>query len=1048
MVRIAHTADVHWRGLSRHDEYRKVFSYFIDDCRLKGIDHIFIGGDIFHTKTTGISPEYIDQCTWWLNELSTVAHVHLILGNHDGNLVNLSRQDAVSPIVAALGNDRVHLYKKSGVYEFHPGYNWCVFSLFDEEGWKNVRPSMGMVNIACYHGPVHGSVSETGWNIEEGTGVEFFEGYDFALLGDIHKQQFLSFRNNKPWIGYPGTPLQQNYAEDIDHGYLLWDIKSSKEWSVSFEKLPNIKPFVTLNWDGSIENLEESSKNFPMGTRFRIRSSDHISQKEIQQIGSLLTSKFSATEITYKSEFVIDKSAIKTETSSLVKSDLRSPDVVLKLIKEHHKNSTVTNEMWSKIGELTKAVLTTVSSQEETTRNSKWSLRHLSFDNMFTYGEGNNINFDGLNGIVGIFGSNRIGKSSIVGSIMYSLFNTTDRGPMKNIHVCNVRKPYCSSRAIINHNGTDYVIERQTTKSENKKGVVSASTALNFYRIKEDGEAEELNGEQRNDTEKLVRNLIGNSEDFLLTSLSAQGEINQFIMQGSSKRRTILSRFLDLDVFDKMYEVVSKEASGIKYQLKNYPEKNWDELIESNKSELVSIIERIGTIAATIDDKRLEISHLQSELHKHGNSSYVTKEQIELQQNKVNQLEKSCENCAQNISLLENEISNFRSKIATIHDVKQQNDIMGLRTKKAIFKKLEDSLTVLRHTFEKEEETLKRYQKSLKILDEVPCGDQYSSCKFIKDAYSNKEKLSKQEHQTASAKSNLENVMSALKSLKEEGELEKLEKLEKLIELESKIELDISKKETEIAKSKSSCENLSIELKIARDRLDILQKSMNDEENADVFSIKSDLNKLNNDIKLLDAERFDAIAKKGKLQAEIDAAAKEKNQRGSLLEDLKIHDLMSSAFSKKGIPLVVTKSQLPAINAEIAKILHGIVEFSIELENDEDSDTTEIFINYGDSKRVIELCSGMEKTIASLAVRVAMINVSSLPRPDIFIIDEGFGTLDDSAVEACNRLLVSLKRYFKTIVVITHVDGIKDVVDTVLEISKYEKDAKITYGET
>jgi DNA repair exonuclease SbcCD ATPase subunit len=89
----------------------------------------------------------------------------------------------------------------------------------------------------------------------------------------------------------------------------------------------------------------------------------------------------------------------------------------------------------------------------------------------------------------------------------------------------------------------------------------------------------------------------------------------------------------------------------------------------------------------------------------------------------------------------------------------------------------------------------------------------------------------------------------------------------------------------------------------------------------------------------------------------------------------------------------------------------------------------------------------MEKTIASLAVRVAMINVSSLPRPDIFIIDEGFGTLDDSAVEACNRLLVSLKRYFKAIAVITHVDGIKDVVDCVLEIGKHEKDAKILHGE-
>jgi exonuclease SbcC len=144
--------------------------------------------------------------------------------------------------------------------------------------------------------------------------------------------------------------------------------------------------------------------------------------------------------------------------------------------------------------------------------------------------------------------------------------------------------------------------------------------------------------------------------------------------------------------------------------------------------------------------------------------------------------------------------------------------------------------------------------------------------------------------------------------------------------------------------------------------------------------------------------------------------------------------------------LIITKSQLPLINAEISKILHGIVDFTIELENDESSDSSEIYINYGDSRRVIELCSGMEKTIASLAIRVAMINVSTLPRPDIFIVDEGFGTLDDASVEACNRLLISLKKYFRVIIVITHVDGVKDVVDHVLEITRNEKDSKVVFG--
>jgi exonuclease SbcC len=74
-----------------------------------------------------------------------------------------------------------------------------------------------------------------------------------------------------------------------------------------------------------------------------------------------------------------------------------------------------------------------------------------------------------------------------------------------------------------------------------------------------------------------------------------------------------------------------------------------------------------------------------------------------------------------------------------------------------------------------------------------------------------------------------------------------------------------------------------------------------------------------------------------------------------------------------------------------------------------------------------------------------MINISSLPKPDFFIIDEGFGTLDSSGVEACGRFLTSLKRYFKTVLVITHVDGIKDTADYILEITKNEKDSKVEF---
>jgi calcineurin-like phosphoesterase family protein len=195
MLRIAHIADVHVRSLSRHEEYREVFSAFVQQCKDQGVQHVFVGGDTFHTKTAGMSPECINLMCWLFTELASAAEVHLTLGNHDLNLQNLSRQDAISPIVQALNNPRIHLYKHSGTYEFSPGYVWGVFSLFDEDNWDVVKPVPGKVNIACYHGSVWGATTETDWLIEEGITMEFFKGWDFCFLGDIHRTQFLAGRD-------------------------------------------------------------------------------------------------------------------------------------------------------------------------------------------------------------------------------------------------------------------------------------------------------------------------------------------------------------------------------------------------------------------------------------------------------------------------------------------------------------------------------------------------------------------------------------------------------------------------------------------------------------------------------------------------------------------------------------------------------------------------------------------------------------------------------------------------------------------------------------
>ena len=148
-------------------------------------------------------------------------------------------------------------------------------------------------------------------------------------------------------------------------------------------------------------------------------------------------------------------------------------------------------------------------------------------------------------------------------------------------------------------------------------------------------------------------------------------------------------------------------------------------------------------------------------------------------------------------------------------------------------------------------------------------------------------------------------------------------------------------------------------------------------------------------------------------------------------------------MSKNGIPRQIIRSQLPLINTEIAKILQGVSGFTVELESCADSSTMDIFIDYGDSRRIIELASGMEKMMASLAIRVALINISTLPKSHMLIVDEGFGSLDETNLEACGKLLQSLKKWFKNILVISHIDAIKDIVDNNIDIMKKGVDSYV-----
>ena len=1042
MIRCIHLSDVHFRGMTRHEEYRESFKDFFEQAKSLKPNLIFIGGDIVHSKTQGISPELIDVLSWWFRGLNEIAPTHIILGNHDGLISNKNRQDAISPIINALELDQTYLYKKSGIYPTGiEGVNWGIFSCFDEESWGEVKPPKGEINIATFHGGVIGSTTDINWDIEGEIETSFFEGFDFAFLGDIHKMQYL---DEEKRIAYPGSTIQQNYGEDPGKGFLFWEIESKDKFTSKFYEIAHSKPFVTIDWAGSVYETVEKAKNYPVGCRFRIKSEFALPQAEIKQLHSELQEKLLASEIVYKYEsFKSNPVANFSDGEDLL--DMRDPSVLLGLLKEFYVEKEISSEEWEKIENILKKQVSAVS-KADPPRNLKWSPKKMRFSNTFAYGKNNEINFSNLSGIIGIFGKNRSGKSSIPGTMMYTLFNSTDRGSIKNLHVINTRKGHCLSEIDFEVNGATYRVERQSVKKQNRKGQVSASTQANFWQIDPSGNTIDMSGEQRRDTDKMLRDLVGTKENFLLTSFASQGDMNAFIKNRATQRKQILSHFLDLEIFEKVLEAVKEESNYTKVLLSKYPEREWKSLILEKALKLRNFQTERESEEAEYATLQQRLQSLKIHAANQNAQDIITPTDIKNQETQI----KISENRLADIELQESKISQeieaINDKLLKIEKIKSQFPIEDLRSSLEAKNSLEKKLIKISSDLRDENRVLESQNKSVKLLSQVPCGDKFPTCKFIKNSHESKRLIEGQQEKISNIADSLDAVQSQVNSLVSQQLEEKIRKYQKLLESESQLKIDIS--DHKIVQGGIEIEkiNLTDSSIHMRDELASLKlRVVNSEEVSELDRIKSQISSMENDLKVIDAKRLSLSESIGLLSSELKRLEEEKEEYGKLLSEWRIFELIMRAFDKRGIPIQILSSQLPKINAEIARILQGVVGFTVELEADSNSNAMDIYINYGDSKRIIECASGMEKMMASIAIRVAFINISSLAKSDIFIIDEGFGALDDTNIEACSRLLNSLKKYFKSIMIISHIDAIKDIVDKNIEISIDGNDAYVRF---
>jgi exonuclease SbcC len=205
---------------------------------------------------------------------------------------------------------------------------------------------------------------------------------------------------------------------------------------------------------------------------------------------------------------------------------------------------------------------------------------------------------------------------------------------------------------------------------------------------------------------------------------------------------------------------------------------------------------------------------------------------------------------------------------------------------------------------------------------------------------------------------------------------------------------------------------------------------------------------------MLSAERDDLLARQGRLQGDADrrkafleGLETLKRSRSASQTEQAIYSDLFAAFGRSGVPAMLIDAAVPRIEAETNLLLGHMTDnrLAVKLETQRVrqagnvSETLDIFVSDELGFRNYDLFSGGEAFRINLSLRIALSKVLAqrmgLPLPTLFI-DEGFGTQDVAGRERIVDAIASIQDEFDKIIVITHLDDLKDLFPVRIEVLK------------
>ena len=655
-----------------------------------------------------------------------------------------------------------------------------------------------------------------------------------------------------------------------------------------------------------------------------------------------------------------------------------------------------------------------------------------------------------MNGVYGIFGANRAGKSSILDSLIFTLFDKTSRC-YKGSHVLNAQKTTFQCKLEFEISGVRYFIERKgaTTRSGNVK------VDVRFWKMV-GGVEEELHGTARRDTNDIIRDYVGTYEDFVITAASFQNAKNftSFIDMGNSERKDLLVQFIGLNVFDRLHESAGERSKELTVIIKTHKDKDYQLEVQQNENALQHATELFTATQEQSNSLKKQIIEVNDQilletqnLIKLDTSVPIDLAALESRRTTADStLTAKRKFIADTKVVLVEQEKKLTDVNTEIEAIEKSNFVEAHKT----YTELTNKIIELRQKIDLKKVEIKGKLEKVARLDKHEYDPNCKYCinnSFVKDATKAKTEL-------VEDKKEADKLMSELDSLrtdasKYEWVTKSYETYTRLLTERGMVKDKCATASKNIIIATNELERLDAGAKAITQQIEIYHRNEIAVENniksqSKINSFRVALSKLDVQFQKQNQTLMELAGKRELFRSTIEKVKKTIAEVAAMEEEFDNYQNYLQAVGRDGISYQVICNACPEIEKEVNSILNQVVNFTIQFETD--GKNIMPYIVYPDKgKWPIELISGAERFIISMAIRVGLTNVSSLPKMSALLIDEGLGVLDSENMTSMSTLFSALKNSYDFLIVISHIDAVKDFADKTIEISHEGGFAKVIY---